>query len=135
MIPHAICPVYILVDGVARGCGQDTRIAWIEAIEIQLHSSNFNRDGRFILSWDWQPVLKQLRADCTRHPMRAQQSSNSTFRHRLVRLHPRVRQSISIYKRGKCAESYHCPDDGVSLRNIELYKSTDAAFCPRKHCW
>jgi hypothetical protein len=30
-----------------------------EAIEMQLHSNNFNRDGGFMLGWNCQPILKQ----------------------------------------------------------------------------
>ena len=31
-----------------------------EAIEIQLHPNNFNRDGGFMLSRTWQPLLQQV---------------------------------------------------------------------------
>jgi hypothetical protein len=31
-----------------------------EAIEIKLHPDNINRDGGYILSRAWQPVLRQI---------------------------------------------------------------------------
>jgi hypothetical protein len=31
-----------------------------EAIEIQLSTGNFNRDGGFMLSWAWYPVMNML---------------------------------------------------------------------------
>jgi hypothetical protein len=49
-----------------------------EAIEIQLHPNNFNRDGGFILSKTWHPLLFQLRSNTGNHNRdQAQQPSVS----------------------------------------------------------
>ena len=82
-----------------------------EAIEIQLHSNNFNRDGTFMLSRTWQRILKQLQTapgnqwDCSN--LRTPPTDTYWLAHTYDPNHPWV------YKQGKWnAESYHCPDDG-----------------------
>jgi hypothetical protein len=105
MTRHAICPVYIHMDGLAHGWKRANRCRWAEfeyccdligwqlqfavvsvwvhvpffsethrllrtegytdclvkeAIEIQLHPNNFNRDGGFILRRAWQRSLEQF---------------------------------------------------------------------------
>jgi hypothetical protein len=43
--------------------GQDVKTDWIirEAIEIELHPDNKNREDGFSLSWAWKPLFRDLK--------------------------------------------------------------------------
>jgi hypothetical protein len=101
-----------------------------EAIEIQLQTNKFNRNGGFKLSQAWQPILKQL-----------QTASPSNEITAIFKLHPLTpigsltSMSQAIHAQmGQMACTYHYPDDGdrFSLRNVGFYKPPDATVCARK---
>lgn len=105
-------------------------------LRTQLHPNNLIRDGKFMISRAWRPLLKQMLTAIGNQWVNSTLQTPATNTHWLAYTHEPAQSWV--YKQGKWhAESYHYPDNRnrISLRNVDFYKSPEATVCPRKPYW
>lgn len=107
-----------------------------EAIEIQLHPNNFNRDGGFMLSRTWQPLLQQVWNTYNENLGQIQHSGSIHYLLGHIQLWTRPQYGY-ISRQIECRVISQNAEDGdnVSLWNVRVFDLSGTAVSVRRFYW